>query len=120
METDKYDTNNVFAKIIRGELPTTKIYEDHDVLCFEDMHKVADIHWLFVPKGEYICFDDFMSKAGESEVASFFKTIKDVATKHGLDKNGYRLVVNNGRAVGQSVFHFHVHLLSGGDLKHIL
>lgn len=116
---ESYDKNNIFAKIIREEVPCKKIYEDEAMLCFENIRKEADVHWLMVPKGEYVCFDDFMSKADSGVVLKFFQAIRQIAHDHGLDKRGYKLVTNNGASVGQSVFHFHVHLLSGGNLMHL-
>jgi len=116
---EKYDENNIFAKIIRKEAPCKKIYEDETILCFENIRKEADVHWLIVPKGEYICFDDFMAKADPKNIVNFFQTIRQIAHEHGLDKKGYKLVTNNGASVGQSVFHFHIHLLSGENLMHL-
>jgi len=115
----EYNYNNVFAKIIKNELPAKKIYEDEYILCFEDAYKSAEIHWLFIPKGHYVCFDDFIAKAAKDEVSHFFQTIQKVAQEHGLSPKGYKLVTNNGKGAGQSVFHFHVHLLSGPGLRHL-
>jgi histidine triad (HIT) family protein len=115
----QYDKKNAFAKILRGELSTNKIYEDEQILCFEDATPATDVHWLIIPKGDYISFDDFTKNATPEEIASFFQSIAKIARIHGLDKKGYKLVTNNGAAVGQSVFHFHVHLLSGNGLTHL-
>lgn len=115
----KYDNQNVFAKIIDGKIPANKIYEDDKVLCFEDAHKNAEIHWLIIPKGDYTCFDDFVAKATVEEVSNFFKTIRKIASDHGLSEKGYKLVTNNGVGASQSVFHFHIHLLSGPGLRHL-
>ncbi len=115
----EYDEQNIFAKIIAGKIPAKKIYEDDSVLCFEDMHKNAEIHWLIIPKGGYTCFDDFIVKATEHEVSNFFKTIRKIANDHGLSQKGYKLVTNNGEGASQSVFHFHIHLLSGPGLRHL-
>lgn len=114
-----YDKENIFAKIIRGEAESVKVYEDDFILCFENKFKEATIHWLIIPKGEYVCFDDFMSKASAMTVVHFFTKIKDIAHEHGLDAKGYKLVTNNGSGAGQSVPHFHVHLLSGSHMAHI-
>lgn len=116
---ENYDANNIFAKIIRNEAPCQKIYEDEIIICFENIYKEAAIHWLMVPKGEYVCFDDFMSKADPEIISKFFQAIHKIAHEHGLDKKGYKLVTNNGASAGQSVFHFHVHLLSGENLMHL-
>ena len=115
----QYDKDNAFAKILRGELSTKKIYEDDHILCFEDAMQAAAIHWLIIPKGEYTSFDDFTKNAPAADVANFFQSIGKIAREHGLDKEGYKLVVNNGSKVGQSVFHFHVHLLSDSGLGHL-
>lgn len=116
---NKYDINNPFYKILEGELTTHKIYEDEYILCFEDASKAADIHWLFITKKQYISYHDFTNNATPEEIQNFFCTINKVAQKYGLDKKGYKLVTNNGKNAGQSVFHFHVHLLSGDNLNHL-
>ncbi len=115
----EYDNNNPFAKILRNELSAKKIYEDDSVLCFEDLSKAADIHWLVIPKGSYTSFDDFTSKATSQEISNFFQAISKITREHGLNDKGYKLVTNNGSKVGQSVFHFHVHILSGSGLHHL-
>ncbi|NRA73897.1 MAG: HIT domain-containing protein [Rickettsiales bacterium] len=107
-----YDNENVFAKIIKGELTSKKIYEDDHVLCFEDIAKSAPTHWLVIPKGKYTDFSDFTTHASAKEVAHFFQTIAKILNKHGLDKTGYKLLMNTGKDSGQLVFHFHVHILS--------
>lgn len=116
---DGYDKNNVFAKIIRSELDSKKIYEDDFVLCFEDNAKSAEIHWLFIPKTQHLCYHDFVSNSSAETISHFFHVIKKVAEKHGLDEKGYKLVTNNGKSAGQSVMHFHMHLLSGKNLGHL-
>jgi diadenosine tetraphosphate (Ap4A) HIT family hydrolase len=114
-----YDQNNVFAKIIRNEIPSKKVYEDDNVLAFEDISPKAPTHILVIPKGEFISFSDFINKATPEKVADFFQKIGKIAKNLGLEEKGYKLVTNNGEQVGQVVFHFHVHILSGkklGDL----
>lgn len=111
-----YDNNNVFAKILRKELSSKIVFENEHVLCFEDISRSAKIHWLVIPKKPYTSFDDFMSKASEEEIANFFKSITQITKENNIDKYGYRLVTNNGASSGQSVFHFHVHILSGQTL----
>jgi diadenosine tetraphosphate (Ap4A) HIT family hydrolase len=114
-----YDPNNVFAKIIRNEIPSKKIYEDDNVFAFEDISPKAPTHILVIPKGEYISFSDFISRATPEIIADFFQKISKIAKELGLEEKGYKLVTNNGEQVGQVVFHFHVHILSGkkmGDL----
>ena len=106
----EYNKDNVFAKILRGELPSNKVFENEDLLCFYDLHPVARIHVLIIPKGEYVNYTDFVQNAPEDLVFRFFKTIPEIAKKLGV--NEYRLVSNCGESAGQIVFHFHVHLIA--------
>ena len=105
-----YNKNNVFAKILRGEIPSKKVFENDDLLCFHDINPVAKTHLLIIPKGEYIDYTDFVSNAPEEVIIRFFKTIPEIANKLGVKE--YRLVSNCGKDAGQIVFHFHVHLIS--------
>ncbi|APR98762.1 HIT domain-containing protein [Wolbachia endosymbiont of Folsomia candida] len=115
-----YDSNNIFAQILRGELPSEKVHEDEDVLAFHDKYPDAPVHILVIPKGQYISYDDFILKAPEKEVLSFFKTVREIAHKYNLEKTGYRLVTNHGENGEQVVPHFHVHILGGKKLgKHV-
>ncbi|MCE3255321.1 MAG: histidine triad nucleotide-binding protein [Rickettsiaceae bacterium] len=116
----RYSHNNIFAKIIRGEMPASKVYEDDQTLAFHDISKAAPTHILVVPKGQYSSFEDFTTKAKGSEIAAFFKTVKRIAFKAGLKKNGYRLIINNGENASQTVPHFHVHILGGRSLGGLL
>ena len=109
MTSPTYDRNNVFAKILRGELPCKKVYEDDLVLAFHDINPEAPVHVLVIPKGEFVSFDDFASS--DYDIAKFFKVVREVAHKLGLDVGGYRIVTNHGRSAGQVVYHFHVHIL---------
>ncbi|AIL65373.1 HIT-like protein [Rickettsiales bacterium Ac37b] len=121
MHNNTYDNNNVFARIIRGELNTQKIYEDENVLAFNDISPSAPVHILVVPKKiGYISFHDFLEKASSKEISIFFKTIQKIASLKELDKNGYRLVTNIGSDALQEIFHFHVHILAGKSLGPIL
>lgn len=115
-----YDKNNVFARILRGEIPSNIVFEDDDVLAFHDISAAAPVHVLVVPKGEYVSFHDFMAKAGAEEVAGFFSRVRSVAEKLGLQENGYRLITNHGYNGSQSVPHFHVHILGGKQLGGLL
>ena len=114
-----YDKNNIFAKILRGEIPLKpgeKIYEDEFVLSFYDINPRKKIHALVIPKGEYTDLDDFIQKASEKEIFEFFKGINSVAKKLGisLDKGkGYRAIANVGEDGGQEVPHLHFHLVGG-------
>lgn len=110
-----YNKNNIFAKIISGEIPATKLYEDEMLIAIKDINPVAPIHILVIPKGEYIDFADFVKKAPSDHLTHYFKTIAKIAKDNGA--NEYRTVSNNGLSSGQSVFHFHTHILSG--LKNI-
>lgn len=115
-----YDKNNVFAKIIRGEIPGKKVHEDDQVLAIHDISAAAPVHVLVIPKGEYVSFDDFARNASPERVAHFFKVITEVAKKTGVDKTGYRLISNHGEHASQSVPHFHVHLIGGRPLGGLL
>lgn len=112
-----YEKNNIFAKIIRGEAPANKIYEDEYVVCFEDIAKSAPVHWLVVPKTEDRNFSEFVSNNSPEVVGNFFKIVDKIIQKHNLVDYGYRLVANCGSNVGQTVFHFHLHILSGKKLS---
>ena len=120
MSQRRYDSDNIFAKIIRGQLPCNKVYEDDLMLAFDDITKAAPVHVLVVPKGEFVNFGDFASNAGEKNVAHFFKKIKEIAEDLGLKESGYRLITNNGSGVSQTVPHFHVHILGGKRLSGLL
>ena len=106
-----YDKNNIFAKIIRGEIPSSKVYEDSDVLAFHDIGKAAPVHVLVIPKGEFINLPDFVSKADAGKVENFFQKVAEVAKMLDLESSGYRIISNIGADASQSVPHFHVHIL---------
>ncbi len=111
-----YDKNNIFAKIIRGDLPAHKIYEDENILAFNDISKASPVHVLVVPKGEYVDFIDFVSRANPEIVVDFFKKISQIAKELNVVVDGFRLITNNGSNAHQTVKHFHVHLLAGKKL----
>lgn len=115
-----YDQNNIFAKILRGEIPNKTVYEDEHVLAFQDISPAAPAHILVIPKGEYVSFDDFMGHADMNVVARFFATIREIAQAQGLAETGYRLITNHGADASQSVPHFHVHILGGRALGGLL
>lgn len=115
-----YDTNNIFAKIIRGEIPGKKLYEDEQVFAIADIAPAAPVHALVMPKGEYVSFDDFASKAPSEVVTHFFATITKVARQLDVVESGYRLIMNHGKNASQSVPHFHVHLIGGRPLGALL
>lgn len=120
MHHSAYDSTNIFARILRGEIPNKTVYEDDHVLAFHDIAPAAPVHILVIPKGEYMSFEDFMAKSSAAEVATFFSTIRNIATKLGVDKTGYRLITNHGADASQSVPHFHVHILGGRPLGGLL
>jgi len=112
-----YEENNIFAKIIRGEIPCKKIYENEYVLAFYDINPQKKIHALVIPKGEYINLDDFSLKASEKEISGLIKGISTVAKKLGVSDEvkgrGYRSLVNVGENGGQEVPHLHFHIFGG-------
>lgn len=115
-----YDKNNIFAKIIRGEIKAQKIYEDELVLAFNDISKASPIHVLVVPKGEYENFSDFNNKASDQEISHFFRKVTKIAKDLNLDNSGFRIITNNGSDAHQTVKHFHVHILAGKKLGPLL
>ena len=118
-----YDDNNIFAKILRGEIPCKKIYEDEFVLAFHDINPQKKVHALVIPKGEYVNLDDFSSKASEKEISGLIKGISIVAKKVGVSDEvkggGYRSLVNIGTNGGQEVPHLHFHIF-GGEIVGIM
>lgn len=115
-----YDRNNVFARILRGELPCTKVFEDEHVLAFRDIRPQAPTHIVLIPKGEYVSVDDFSAKASAAEFAAFMRAIGQIAAAEGVAAGGYRILANHGAAARQEVPHFHLHLLAGRDLGPML
>lgn len=111
-----YNKENIFAKIINKDLPAEVIYEDDKILAFKDIMPVAPVHIIVIPKNEYIDYADFISKASESEIKHFFAKIAEIANEAGLDKDGYRLITNKGKKSGQTIFHFHFHIIGGEKL----
>jgi len=115
-----YDRNNVFARILRGELPCSKVYEDQHVLAFRDIQPQAPTHIVLIPKGEYVSADDFSTQASEAELAAFMRAIGRIARQEGVADGGYRILANHGRDAHQEVPHFHLHLFAGRDLGPML
>ncbi len=111
-----YDSNNIFAKFIRGEIPCKKIFENDSCIAFHDIAPAAPVHVLVVPKGEFTSFNDFTEKAEPEFISDFFKSVREIANNLNLAEGGYRVLFNHGRNASQSVFHFHVHILGGGPL----
>lgn len=109
----EYDTTNIFAKILRGEIPCTKVYEDPHVLAFKDINPKAPVHILVIPKGAYVSITDFGAKASAEEIAAFYRAVSKVAGSAGVADSGFRVIANTGVNGGQEVPHFHVHILGG-------
>mgnify|MGYP001181176998 CR=1 FL=1 len=108
-----YDPENIFAKILRGEIPCVKVFEDDNSLAFNDINPQAPIHVLVIPKGPYVSMDDFTNFASDDEIASFFKAVGSTARQVGLSPLGYRMIANIGQNGMQEVPHLHVHIMGG-------
>ena len=115
-----YDTNNIFARILRGEIPNDTVYEDEHVLAFRDINPQTPTHVLVIPKGSYVSFDDFSEKASDAELAAFTRAAGKIARDLGLVEAGYRILANHGRDAHQEVPHFHLHLFAGKDLGRMI
>ena len=115
-----YDPNNIFAKILRGEIPCNKVYEDDWSLAFHDIRPQAPVHVLVIPKGAHVGWDDFSAHAHAEEIAGFVRAVGTVARQLGLVQPGYRLLANIGGHGGQEVPHLHVHLFGGQPLGPML
>ncbi len=115
-----YDSDNIFAKILRGEIPCKKVYEDDYALAFHDVRPQADIHVLVIPKGEYISNDDFSLSAPEDLIVGFWRAVATVGRELEIVESGYRLLANHGLNAHQTVDHFHVHLFGGHPLGPML
>ncbi len=115
-----YDPQNIFAKILRGEIPCNKVYEDEHALAFHDINPQTPTHVLVIPKGPYVSFDDFSEKASEAEIAGWVRAIGKVARDLGLQEPGYRVLSNMGQDAHQEVPHLHMHLFAGTDLGRMI
>jgi histidine triad (HIT) family protein len=115
-----YDESNIFARILRGELPCGKVYEDEHALAFNDINPQAPVHILVIPKGAYVSWDDFSARASDGEIAGFVRAVGHVAREAGLVEPGYRLLANTGMNSGQEVPHLHVHIFGGRGLGPML
>ena len=111
-----YDNENVFAKILRGELPCDKVYENDHALAFKDIQPQAPVHILVIPKGPYVSMDDFSENASDAEISEFFRVVGQVARDACVIETGYRMLTNHGDDGRQEVPHFHVHVFGGRDL----
>jgi diadenosine tetraphosphate (Ap4A) HIT family hydrolase len=118
--TQPYDDANIFARILRGEIPAKRVYEDDHAFAFHDIAPQAPVHVLVIPKGAYVSWDDFSARAPDAEIAGFVRAVGHVAREHGLVEPGYRLLANVGGHGGQEVPHLHVHLFGGVPLGPML
>ena len=118
--TRPYDPDNIFARILRGEIPSKRVYEDEHALAFHDINAQAPVHILVIPKGPYVSWDDFSERGSAEEIAGFVRAVGRVAREQGLVAPGYRLLANVGGHGGQEVPHLHVHLFGGQPLGPML
>jgi diadenosine tetraphosphate (Ap4A) HIT family hydrolase len=115
-----YDPNNIFARILRGEIPCKAVYEDDYALAFHDINPLAPMHVLVIPKGPYVSLDDLTAEASPEFLGGFFKAVGETARRLGVSEDGYRILANNGRDANQEVMHFHVHIFAGRPLGPML
>lgn len=108
-----YDTNNIFARILRGEIPCNTVYEDDFVLAFRDIAPKAPVHILIIPKGAYVDIADFGARASKDEIEGFFRAVSKITADNHLTEQGFRTIANTGLHGGQEVPHFHIHVLGG-------
>jgi diadenosine tetraphosphate (Ap4A) HIT family hydrolase len=118
--TQPYDPGNIFARILRGEIPSKRVYEDEHALAFHDINPQAPVHILVIPKGAYVSWDDLSEHGSDAEIAGFVRAVGHVARTQGLVAPGYRLLANVGLNSGQEVPHLHVHLFGGRPLGPML
>jgi diadenosine tetraphosphate (Ap4A) HIT family hydrolase len=115
-----YDPQNIFARILRGEIPCRKVFENEFALAFHDINPQAPLHVLVIPKGPYCSFADFSASASEAEITGFIRAAGTIARDMGLEEPGYRLLANMGADSGQEVPHFHIHLFGGRPLGRMI
>lgn len=115
-----YDPDNIFAKIIRGEIPCNKAYEDEHVLAFHDINPQTPVHILVIPKGAYVSFDDFSEKASPEEITALIRAAGQIARDNGAVAPGYRILANNGPDANQEVAHLHLHIFAGKPLGRMI
>lgn len=112
-----YNEDNVFYKIIQGNLVSEKCYEDEQFLVIYDKYPRYQYHFLLIPKQKFVSFDDFIKNSSVTYVGEYFKIIEKIVTKYGIDKSGYRIVSNHHNSMGQEIFHFHTHIMGGDKLN---
>lgn len=115
-----YDDQNIFAKILRGEIPNSTVLETDHTLAFRDIQPQAPVHVLVIPKGPYVCYDHFVLEASDAEIVDFNRAVGEVVKAEGLQECGYRIISNAGEAGVQEVPHLHVHVLGGRVLGRML
>ena len=115
-----YDDSNIFARILRGEIPSKTVYEDEFALAFHDINPQAPVHVLVIPKGAYVSMDDFSAKASDAEIAGLIRAVGEVARKLGIAESGYRILANAGPDSRQEVPHLHIHIFGGQDLGRMI
>lgn len=115
-----YDDNNIFARILRGEIPSKRVYEDDFAIAFHDINPQAPVHVLVIPRGKYVSWADFSANASDAEIAGFVRAVGAVARQLGLEEPGYRLLANAGHDSHQEVPHLHVHIFAGRKLGPML
>ncbi|MBO6865815.1 MAG: histidine triad nucleotide-binding protein [Thalassococcus sp.] len=115
-----YDDQNIFAKILRGEIPNTTVLETEHSLAFRDLYPQAPTHVLVIPKGPYVCFDHFAQTASDAEIVDFVRAVGEVCKMEGVEVDGFRLIANAGKNGVQEVPHLHVHILAGRNLGRML
>lgn len=120
MARPSYDDSNIFARILRGEIPCDKVYEDDHVLAFRDINPQTPTHVLIIPKGGYVSFDDFSAEASPEEIAGFVRAAGRIARELGVVEGGFRILANTGADAHQEVPHFHLHLFAGKDLGRMI
>ena len=115
-----YDETNIFARILRGELPCKKVLETEHALAFHDINPLSAVHVLVIPKGAYVSWEDFSIKASDAEIGGFVRAVGETARMVGAEPQGYRLLANTGKRAGQEVPHLHVHIFGGQPLGPML
>ncbi|MGE5504299.1 MAG: histidine triad nucleotide-binding protein [Actinomycetota bacterium] len=115
-----YDPNNVFARILRGEIPCKKVYEDDHTLAFHDINPQAPVHVLVIPKAAYVSMEDFSANASDAEIAALFRAVSKVAEMTGVTEQGWRMLANIGANGGQEVPHLHIHVCGGRRLGRMI
>ena len=115
-----YDEGNIFARILRGEIPCDKVFEDEHVLAFHDVNPQTTVHILVIPKGAYVSMDDFSGRASDAEIVALMRAVGRIAADNGVAETGYRILVNNGVHANQEVDHLHLHIFAGQPLCRLI